>query len=456
MTIMNIPEPQDLTGTTIGPYEITERLGEGGMGVVYLAAQSAPLRRKVAIKVIKLGMDTREVITRFKSERQALALMDHPNIAKVLDAGVTDTGRPYFVMEYIQGVSLTRYCRDHGLGLRRRLDLFIQVCRGVQHAHQKGVIHRDLKPGNILVTEVEGKPVPKIIDFGVAKATGQHLAARTFFTQLGRVIGTPEYMSPEQADLGHQDIDTRSDVFSLGVVLYELLTGVLPIGRDELLRAGYDSIATLVREAVPPRPSTRLTSSSTGPKQRRRDTTVEPRTWGKRVRGDLDWITMKALEKERERRYATVTDLVNDLERHRNDQVVLAGPPSRTYRVRKFVQRNRTGVGIAVALVIALISFGVWQAVQSRIIAHQRNEAMASHRLALAESHLATDPTVAVAFALASLEISDQLRTRAVVRQAYTRGPLRIELPRWDGRGNPLCCAASPDGRFCASSWSHT
>jgi len=454
-TFLDLPEPPDLTGQAIGPYEILERLGEGGMGVVYLAAQRAPLRRRVALKVIKLGMDTREVITRFKSERQALALMDHPNIARVFDAGATDSGRPYFVMEYIQGTPLTRYCQEKGLGLRARLDLFVQVCRGVQHAHQKGVIHRDLKPSNILVAEVEGQPVPKIIDFGVAKATGAQLAARTFFTQLGRLIGTPEYMSPEQADPGPQDIDTRTDVFSLGVILYELLTGVLPIDRQELMGAGWEGIGSLIREKVPPKPSTRLTSLATAP---RGDppTAVAPRTWLKRVRGDLDWITMKALEKEQARRYATVLDLASDIGRYLDDQVVTAGPPSRLYRSRKFVRRHRVGVAAAAAVALAVVAFAGWQTAQSRIIAGERNAAMASHRLALAESKLTTDPTLAVAYALASLEIADQPQTRRAIQVAYAGGPLRDELPRWDAVGNPLCCDTSPDGRLCASSWSHT
>lgn len=457
LTLVDVPELRDLSGTTLGPYEIMQPLGEGGMGVVYLAAQSAPLRRKVAVKVIKVGMDTREVIARFESERQALALMDHPNIAQVYDAGATESGRPYFAMEYIPGVSLTRYCREHDLGLRQRLDLFLDVCRGVEHAHQKGVIHRDLKPSNILVTESAGRPVPKIIDFGVAKATSAHLSARTFFTQLGRVVGTPEYMSPEQANPESEDIDTRSDVFSLGVVLYELLTDMLPISRQELLRAGYDRIGSLVKELTPAKPSTRLSTSTR--ESARGDGSVSASvtpTWVRQIRGDLDWITMKALERERVRRYADVGDLADDIERHLQHQAVRAGPPSRIYRVRKFVRRNRTSVGGAVVLGVALVAFGVWQAVQSRIIAQQRNEAIASQRLALAESHLATDPTVSVAFALASLEISDQRQTRNVVRLAYTRGPLRNELPRWDGHGNPLSCDASPDGRFCAASWSHT
>ena len=456
LTVAALPGVRGLSGTTIGPYRIIQPLGEGGMGVVYLAAQSAPLRRQVALKVIKLGMDTKEVITRFESERQALALMDHPAIARVLDAGATDEGRPYFVMEYISGITLTRYCQQHHLGLRRRLELFIQVCRGVHHAHQKGVIHRDIKPSNVLVTEIEGEPVPKIIDFGVAKATGQHLAARTVFTQLGRVVGTPEYMSPEQADQTSGDVDTRSDVFSLGVVLYELLTGVLPIGREELLKAGYDKIGSLVKEKIPLKPSTRISSPGSDPETRETETTSETRSWAKRVRGDLDWITMKALEKDRERRYESAAELATDLVRHLENQAVVAGPPSRIYRLRKFTRRNRAGVLIAAVLLLFLTGFAAWQTVQSQIIARERDKAMANERLSLARGQIDKDPTVAVAYALSSLEILDQPAARDVVRQAVARGPIRDEFPRWGQTGNPITVDASRDGRICAVAWSQT
>jgi len=502
-TLVDRADLADLRGARIGRYRILETIGEGGMGVVYLAAQSAPLRRKVALKVIKVGMDTHEVITRFASERQALALMDHPNIARVYDAGATPAGRPYFVMEYIPGLTLTRYCEIHGLDLQQRLDLVLQVCRGVHHAHQKGVIHRDIKPSNIIVTEVEGRPVPKIIDFGVAKATGQHLAARTWFTQLGRIIGTPEYMSPEQADHLGTDIDIRTDVFSLGVVLYELLTGELPISREELLRAGIDRIGSLVREKVPPRPSTRITTrrraagraasrgsgrasgraSSPQPDRPPRSPTpgsavpdgsavptagprsdaaggapattpAETRNWVRRVRGDLDWITMKALEKDRERRYESAAAMAQDIERHLAHRTVEAGPPSRRYRLRKFIGRNRLGVGIAAALLVALVAFASWQTVQSDRIARERDRALASERLSLARGKLATDPTVAFAYALASLEIGDQPAARDVARQALAAGPVRDELPAWGERGNPIAIDASADGRLCATVFS--
>jgi len=447
---------RDLSGTRIDRYDVLEPIGEGGMGIVYLAAQSAPLRRQVALKVIKLGMDTREVITRFESERQALALMDHPNIARVFDAGATEAGRPYFVMEYIDGIPLTRYCREHSLDLRERLELFIQVCHGVQHAHQKGVIHRDLKPGNILVAEVGGRPVPRIIDFGVAKATGRHLVAQTFFTQVGHLIGTPEYMSPEQADPSQQDVDTRSDVYSLGVLLYELITGVLPIAREELLRAGYGGLVAVVREKVPARPSARLTTLASGEALAARDPASAPRTWARRIRGDLDWITMTALAKERERRYAAVADLAADVERHLQDEVVTAGPPSQVYRLRKFARRNRLGVAVAASLLAALVIVAVWQTIQSQIIARERDRAMASERLSLARAEIDRDATAAVAYALASLEIAPQAGARDVIRQAVVRGPLRHELPRGEGTGNPISCDVSPDGRLCAASWSRS
>jgi serine/threonine protein kinase/WD40 repeat protein len=446
----------DLTGKKIGPYEILQHIGEGGMGVVYLAAQSAPLRRKVALKVIKVGMDTREVINRFESERQALALMDHPNIAKVFDAGATEQGRPFFVMEYIPGVPLIEYCNDHQLGLRQRLNLFIQICKGVEHAHQKGIIHRDLKPGNILVNEVEGKAVPKIIDFGVAKATVQHLAAQTIFTRIGQVIGTPEYMSPEQAGSTTDDVDTRSDVYSLGVLLYELLTGVVPLERQDILRAGLDRMALHVQQEVPKKPSTRIVFEATQP---RGVTTLHGRDthlWVKRIRGDLDWITMKALEKDRDRRYGSAVGLATDVERHLQCRVVSAGPPSRLYRTKKFVQRNRAGVGLTAILLVALVGFSAWQTVQARIISQERDKAMANERLSHARGQITKDPTMAVAYALASLEILDQPNARDVIRQAISFAPLRNELPRWGQTGNPITVDASPNGRDCVVAWSRS
>jgi len=342
-------------GVSIGPYRLVSRLGEGGMGEVFLAVQTEPIKRRVALKVIKPGMDSRTVVARFEAERQALALMDHPCIARVIDAGATERGRPFFVMEYVDGERITAYCDRHRLNTRQRLDLFIQVCGGVQHAHQKAVIHRDLKPSNILVTEVDGKPVPKIIDFGVAKAMEQPLTESAMNTLMGHVVGTPEYMSPEQADAQSTDIDTRTDVYALGAVLYELLSGTRPFSSSELRRAGAAEIQRIIREVDPPRPSTRISSLGdkavtvseyrhTAPKQLSHD-----------LRGDLDWITMKALAKERERRYETANGLAMDLTRFLHHETVLASPPSPAYRLRKLVRRNRAAVA-ALAAVMAVLA----------------------------------------------------------------------------------------------------
>jgi serine/threonine protein kinase len=298
-------DPRSLLGTSIGPYKLLQVLGEGGMGLVYAAEQTQPVRRSVALKVIKLGMDTKEVIARFEAERQALALMNHPNIARVLDAGSTPDGRPFFVMEYVPGEPITSYSDRQKLSTKERLELFVQVCDAVQHAHQKAIIHRDLKPSNVLVMVQDGKPLPKIIDFGVAKATNQRLTEKAVFTELGQIIGTPEYMSPEQAEMGATDIDTRTDIYSLGVLLYELLVGELPFDSGELRQAGYAEIQRIIREEEPPKPSTRLSHLTEGSKKvaERRKTDLVKLL--REIRGDLDWITMKALEKDRVRRYGT-------------------------------------------------------------------------------------------------------------------------------------------------------
>jgi serine/threonine protein kinase/Tfp pilus assembly protein PilF len=358
--------PADLDPAVTGPtrdghypeianYRILQKLGEGGMGEVYRADQEKPVRRRVALKVIKRGMDSREVVARFESERQALAMMDHPSIAKVFDAGTTERGRPFFVMEHVKGIPISEYCDTHHLTTPERLELFIQVCEGAQHAHQKGIIHRDLKPSNILVEIQDGRPVPKIIDFGVAKATAQPLTERTLFTQHGQLIGTPEYMSPEQAEMSGLDIDTRTDVYSLGVVLYELLVGALPFDSKQLRKGGFDQLRRRIRQQDPPRPSARITALgeiSTTTAQRRR-TDVPSLT--RQLRGDLDWIVMKALEKDRTRRYASASELAADLRRHLNNEPVSAGPPSALYRLRKFALRHRAAVSAAALVLLALI-----------------------------------------------------------------------------------------------------
>jgi WD40 repeat protein/tetratricopeptide (TPR) repeat protein len=341
----------------VGPYKLLELIGEGGMGAVWMAEQRAPVRRRVALKVIKAGMDTRQVVARIEAERQALALMDHPHIARVFDGGAADSGRPYFVMELVKGVPLTRYCDDHKLTPRQRLGLFVPVCQAVQHAHQKGVTHRDLKPSNILVAPYDGRPVPKVIDFGIAKAAGEPLTEKTLFTGFGAVVGTPEYMSPEQAELNNQDIDTRSDVYSLGVLLYELLTGTTPLTRQRVKDGALLEVLRLVREEEPPRPSTRLSTTAELPTIAA-NRGLEPAKLSGVVRGELDWIVMKALEKDRSRRYDTANGLAMDLERYLADEPVLACPPSAGYRLRKLVRRHRTAVTVA-GLVAALLLLGI-------------------------------------------------------------------------------------------------
>jgi len=355
-----------------GPYRFLQRLGEGGMGEVWLAEQMRPVRRQVAIKVIKAGMDSAQVIARFEAERQALALMDHPTIAKVLDGGTTTEGRPYFAMEYVRGDSIITYCDRNRLALDERLELFIQVCDGVQHAHQKGIIHRDLKPSNVLVSAADNHPVPRIIDFGIAKAIAQPLTERSLFTELGMLIGTPEYMSPEQAEMTPIDVDTRSDVYSLGVLLYELMVGVLPIDRDTLRSQPIDEIRRAIREKEPVRPSTRASQIDAESAGRRQ---TQPARLASQIRGDLDWITLKALEKDRTRRYATANALSLDVRRYLNNEPVAAGPPGAAYRVRKFARRHRVGVGVAAMAAILLLSVVSLMVVQGRRIAQERDRA---------------------------------------------------------------------------------
>ena len=352
-----LPAPDFLiepTGTMIGRYKLLEKIGEGGFGVVYMAEQIEPVQRKVALKIIKAGMDTREVIARFEAERQALALMDHPNISKVLDGGATEAGRPYFVMELVKGIRITDYCDQKSLSTTERLELFIQVCHAVQHAHQKGIIHRDLKPSNVLVTLHDGEPVPKVIDFGVAKALGQKLTKKTLFTGFQQMIGTPAYMSPEQAELSGLDVDTRSDIYSLGVLLYELLTGVTPFDKETLAQAALDEIRRLIRETEPLKPSTRLQALGDQLAEIARHRHTEPAALSRLVRGDLDWIVMKALEKDRIRRYETASDFARDIQRHLGSEPVSAAAPGLVYRARKFVRRNRPRLAFAALAVVAL------------------------------------------------------------------------------------------------------
>jgi eukaryotic-like serine/threonine-protein kinase len=362
--------PCEKAGDRIGRYKLLQQIGEGGCGVVYMAEQEEPVRRRVALKVIKLGMDTRQVVARFEAERQALALMDHPNIAKVFDAGATETGRPYFVMELVRGIKITDYCDENHLGTEQRLRLFVQVCQAIQHAHQKGIIHRDIKPSNVLVADHDGVPVPKIIDFGIAKATtDQRLTDKTLFTAFEQFIGTPAYMSPEQARMSGLDIDTRTDIYSLGVLLYELLTGKTPFDPQDLLAAGLDEMRRTISETEPPQPSTRLSTMpeaelTTAAKHRR----TEPAKLGSLIRGDLDWIVMKALEKDRARRYETANGLAADILRHMNCEPVVARPPSRLYEFQKTVRRHKFGFAAAAALILVLLAgvlVSMWQAIRA-------------------------------------------------------------------------------------------
>ncbi len=356
-TVAALPREQE--GQVVGRYKLLQPVGEGGFGTVWMAEQREPVKRRVAFKIIKLGMDTRQVIARFEAERQALALMDHPNIAKVLDAGATETGRPYFVMEYIKGVPILEYCDKEKLDTRARLSLFTQVCQAIQHAHQKGIIHRDIKPGNVLVTMHDGVPVPKVIDFGIAKATSGELTQKTLFTEHRQLIGTPAYMSPEQAEMSGLDIDTRSDIYSLGVLLYELLTGTTPFETGDLMSKGYAEMMRIIREVEPARPSTRLGSlgdTATRTAEQRR--APDPVRLSLMIRGDLDWIVMKCLEKDRTRRYDTASGLAADIQRHLSDEPVTAGPPTAVYRAKKFVRRHRGRV-IAGVVVLAVLVTGI-------------------------------------------------------------------------------------------------
>ena len=365
--------PVEHEGEMIGHFKLLQKIGEGGFGSVWMAEQREPVRRRVALKIIKLGMDTKQVIARFEAERQALAMMDHPNIAKVFDAGSTETGRPYFVMELVKGIPIIEYCDSERLDAESRLKLFMLVCHAIQHAHHKGIVHRDIKPSNVLVTLNDGVPVPKVIDFGIAKATNQELTEKTLFTQHNQMIGTPAYMSPEQAEMTGLDIDTRSDIYSLGVLLYEMLTGTTPFSGEDLMSKGFAEMMRIIKEETPHKPSTRLSSlGMTGTRTAQQRNTPDIKRLGLLLRGDLDWIVMKCLEKDRTRRYETANGLAEDIFRHLRNEPVIAGPPGAGYRFRKFVRRNRAGVMAACAIGCALLlglagtSGGFYWAVQEK------------------------------------------------------------------------------------------
>jgi serine/threonine protein kinase/tetratricopeptide (TPR) repeat protein len=402
LATVDVSPTGERVGTLIGPYKLVQEIGEGGMGTVWMAQQTEPVKRLVALKLIKPGMDSRQVIARFEAERQALALMDHPNIAKVHDAGTAATGTPYFVMELVKGVPITRYCDEHRLTPKERLELFVPVCQAVQHAHQKGIIHRDLKPSNVLVASYDGKPVPKVIDFGIAKATGQQLTEKTLITGFGNVVGTLEYMSPEQAELNQLDIDTRSDIYSLGVLLYELLTGSTPLDKKRLHQVAMLEVLRIIREEEPPRPSTRLSTTDELPAVAA-NRGLEPKKLSGVVRGELDWIVMKALEKDRNRRYETANGFAMDVQRYLADEPVLACPPSAAYRLRKFVRRHQAGLVMTATLLLVVLLAGGgigW-------VLWDRAEHQEAQRIELAARRAETERTVTIALGRAA-ELSEQ------------------------------------------------
>jgi serine/threonine protein kinase/Flp pilus assembly protein TadD len=410
-------------GTVVGPYKLLEQIGEGGFGVVFLAEQTQPVRRKVALKVLKAGMDTRQVVARFEAERQALALMDHPHIAKVFDGGATASGRPYFVMELVKGVPITDFCDQNHLTPRQRLELFLPVCQAVQHAHQKGIIHRDLKPSNVLVSRHDTTPVVKVIDFGVAKALGQELTDKTLFTGIGQMVGTPLYMSPEQAGLSDLDVDTRSDIYSLGVLLYELLTGTTPFDKERLGKAGYDEIRRIVREEEPAKPSTRISTLGQAADTVSANRQSDPKRLRRLFRGELDWLVMKALEKDRNRRYETASAFAADVLRYLKNEPVLACPPSFWYRFRKLAWRNRRAflIASAAALVVFLALVGL--AVSNVLIRQEQARTKDEKDRTEKAQKLAQDRAAEIQRELEGLQAANAL---------LDRGRLYANSRRWD------------------------
>ncbi len=419
-TVATVPREQP--GGQIGRYKLLQLMGEGGFGSVWMAEQREPVRRTVALKIIKLGMDTQQVIARFEAERQALAMMDHPNIARVLDAGATDTGRPYFVMELCKGDPIVEYSDKNDLSIEQRLELFAQVCTAVQHAHTKGIIHRDLKPSNILVNAVDGRPGPKVIDFGIAKATSAQLTDKTLHTEYRQLIGTPEYMSPEQAE-GSLDIDTRTDVYSLGVLLYELLTGTTPLEGNTLRSANFSDIPRIIREVEPPRPSTRLNATRAARAPRDRGPHAPPgrvARHGRVVRRELDWIVMKAMEKDRARRYDSASEFASDLRRYLKDEPVLAAPPGAAYRIKKFMVRHKVGV-TAAALVALALALGIVATTVSLF------RAVRAERLAVSEARTSDE---ALRFLVGLFEVVDPSEARGntvTAREILDKGAARID-----------------------------
>jgi WD40 repeat protein/serine/threonine protein kinase len=452
----DVSTPPELTGSRIGPYKLLQPIGEGGMGTVYMAEQTQPVRRKVAIKVIKPGMDSRQVIARFEAERQALAMMDHVNIARVLDAGATESGRPYFVMELVHGMPITEYCDDNRLTPRERLELFVPVCQALQHAHQKGIIHRDIKPSNVMITLYDGKPVPKVIDFGVAKATEQKLTERTLFTRYGTMVGTFEYMSPEQAEMSALGVDTRSDIYSLGVLLYELLTGSTPLSRKRVREAAYSEILRMIKEEEPPKPSTRLSDSGEALASISAQRQMEAAKLTKLVKGELDWIVIKTLEKDRNRRYESASGLAADVQRYLNDEPVQAYPPSFWYRFHKLARRNKavfmTASVIAAAVLVAVMTLAVssvlvWQAKNNLQMALEREQRDAYfHRITLAHRELLVN-NLGGALQLLG-ECPEELRGW---EWHYLQRLCRVDPVTFHGAGKVFGLAISPDGHRLAA-----